>query len=61
MNFGRLFWQVTPFRMVDGAPVETPEAQATIKIEVRTGRDEDPAVYHEYSDTGLEGVVSRDH
>ncbi len=61
VNFGRLFWQVTPFRMVDGAPVETPEAQATIKIEVRTGRDEDPAVYHEYSDTGLEGVVSRDH
>ena len=61
VNFGRLFWKATPFRMVDGVPVETPEAQATLKIEVRTGRDDNPAVYHEYMDTGIERVVSRDH
>ena len=60
VNFGRLFWAATPFRMVDGAPVETPETQAAIKVEVRTGRDEDPAIYHEYMATGLERVVSRD-
>ena len=60
VNFGRLFWQATRFRMIDGAPVETPEAHAAIKIEVRTGRDDTPAVYHEYLDTGLEREVSRD-
>ena len=61
VNFGRLFWQATKFRMVDGAPVETPDAAAQVKIEMRTGMDDDPAVYHEYMDTGLERVVSRDH
>lgn len=61
VNFGRLFWQATTFRMVDGTPVETPDAAAQVKIEVRTGLDDDPAVYHEYMDTGLERVVSRDH
>ena len=61
VNFGRLFWQATKFRMVDGTPVETPDAAAQVKIEMRTGLDDDPAVYHEYMDTGLERVVSRDH
>ncbi len=61
VNFGRLFWQATKFRMVNGTPVETPDAAAQLKIEVRTGLDDDPAVYHEYMDTGLERVVSRDH
>ena len=61
VNFGRLFWSTTSFRMVEGAPVVTPEAEAEIKIEIRTGRDEDPAVYHEYMDTGLEREVSRDY
>lgn len=61
VNFGRLFWQATKFRMVDGTPVETPNAAAQLKVEVRTGLDEDPAVYHEYMDTRLERVVSRDH
>ncbi len=61
VNFGRLFWQATKFRMIDGTPVETPDAAAQIKVEIRTGLDDDPAVYHEYMDTGLERVVSRDH
>ncbi len=61
VNFGRLFWQTTKFRMVHGNPVETPDAAAQVKIEMRTGMDDDPAVYHEYMDTGLERVVSRDH
>ena len=61
VNFGRLFWQATKFRMVNGTPVETPDAAAQLKIEVRTGLDDDPAVYHEYMDTGLERVVSRDY
>ena len=61
VNFGRLFWQATKFRMVHGTPVETPDAAARLKVEMRTGQDEDPAVYHEYMDTGLERVVARDH
>ncbi len=61
VNFGRLFWQATKFRIVDGTSVETPDAAAQVKIEIRTGLDDDPAVYHEYMDTGLERVVSRDH
>ncbi len=61
VNFGRLFWQATKFRMVNGTPVETSDAAAQVKIEMRTGLDDDPAVYHEYMDTGLERVVSRDH
>jgi hypothetical protein len=61
VNCGRLFWKGTAFRMVDGVPVKTPDAQAVLKIEMRTGRDESPAVFHEYMDTGLERVVSRDY
>ena len=61
VNFGRLFWRATKFRMVHGTAVETPDAAARVKVEVRTGLDDDPAVYHEYMDTGLERVVARDH
>ena len=61
VNFGRLFWRATKFRMVNGTAVATPDAAAQIKVEVRTGLDDDPAVYHEYMDTGLERVVERDH
>ena len=60
VNFGRLFWRTTPLRMVDETPVETPDAAVGVKIEVRTGRDGDPAVYHEYMETGFERVVSRE-
>ena len=60
VNFGRLFWRTTPLRMVDGTPVETPDAAVGVKIEVRTGRDGDPAVYHEYMETGFERVVARE-
>lgn len=61
VNFGRLFWRATKFRMVHGTAVAAPDAAARVKVEVRTGLDDDPAVYHEYMDTGLERVVARDH
>jgi hypothetical protein len=57
-NFGRLFFKATPMRMIDGEAVEVPEAQASVKIEVRTGRDSDPNVYHEFIVTGQEKIVS---
>ncbi|MBM3281009.1 MAG: hypothetical protein FJY95_23475, partial [Candidatus Handelsmanbacteria bacterium] len=59
-NFGRLFWSATPMRRVGDQVVEAPEAQAYVRVEVRSGRDEDPNVYHEYTDTGGERVVSRE-
>jgi hypothetical protein len=46
--------------MVDGTVLETPNAAAGVKIEIRTGRDEDPAVYHEYMETGFERAVTRE-
>ena len=59
VNFGRLFWDATPMRMVDGAPVEAADARAALDISVRSGRDPDPNVYHEFTDTGAERTVSR--
>ena len=58
-NFGRLFFTATPLRFVAGEAVEAPDAQAFAEIEVRTGRDDDPNIYHEYTVTGKEKVVSR--
>ena len=60
-NFGRLFFAATPMRMVDGVSVEAPDAQAVVEIEVRTGRDDDPNVYHEFIVTGQEKAVSLEH
>ena len=59
-NFGRLFFTATPMRFVAGEAVEAPEARAFAEVEVRTGRDDDPNIYHEYTVTGKEKVVSRD-
>ncbi len=58
-NFGRLFFAATPMRVVNGEAVEAPDARAFAEIEVRTGRDDDPNIYHEYTVTGKEKVVSR--
>ncbi|MBM3280938.1 MAG: hypothetical protein FJY95_23100 [Candidatus Handelsmanbacteria bacterium] len=59
-NFGRLFWSATPLRRAGDQVVEAPEAQAFVRVEVRSGRDEDPNLYREFTDTGGERVVSRE-
>ena len=61
LNFGRLFWKATPMRMEKGVPVEAPDADVRVSVEVRTGRDDDPAVYHGFLETGFERVVTRDY
>ena len=53
------FWAATPMRMVNGVPIEVDDAQAKLKIEVRSGRDDEPNVYHEFTDTGGELIVTR--
>ncbi len=60
VNFGRLHWAVTPMRLVDGVAVEDPDAKVFVKVEVRTGRDAIPEIYHEFTNTGLESVISRE-
>ena len=61
VNFGRLRWAATPLRRVGDQWVEAPDAEVGVEVEVRTGRDGDPNVYHEYTDRGGEQVVSREH
>lgn len=60
MNFGRLFWSATPMRVENGTAVEVADAEVGVKVEVRTGRDDDPAVYHGFLETGFERVVTRE-
>ena len=60
-NFGRLFFAATPMRVIDGTAVETPKADAWVEVEVRTGRDDDPNLYHEFTILGSEKIVSREH
>jgi hypothetical protein len=60
VNFGRIHWAATPMRMVDGVPVEDPDADVSIEIIARTGLDADPNLYFEYTDTGSRVIVSRD-
>ena len=59
MNFGRLFFKTTALRMVDGTPTRVEDAEAFASLEGRTGRDEDPNIYREYTDSGKEFEVSR--
>ena len=59
VNFGRLFWSATAMRMADGALVPAPEAAVGLRVEVRTGRDQDPNIYREFDDKGREVEVSR--
>ncbi len=61
VNFGRLGWSARGMRMVDGLPVEVEDADAWVEVEVRVGRDADPNIYHEYTDSGKEFSVTREH
>ena len=60
VNFGRLGWSARGMRMVDGMPVEVEDAGAWVEVEVRVGRDADPNIYHEYTDSGKEFSVTRE-
>jgi len=59
VNFGRLFWHATPMRLVNGVPTVVDDVRASVVAEVRSGRDADPNVYHEFTDTGGELIVNR--
>ena len=60
VNFGRLFWSITPMRMVDGEAVEAPDAKVSVQVEARTGVNEIPEIYYEYTDMETRVAVDRD-
>ena len=59
VNFGRIFWSGRALRLLDGVPVEVDSASVWIEVEMRVGRDGDPNIYHEYTDSGKEFEVTR--
>ena len=60
VNFGRLHWAATPMRMINGELVEVNNGNVKVGVEVRSGRDEDPNIYYEYTDRGSEEEVSKE-
>ncbi|MYF92704.1 MAG: hypothetical protein F4049_14905 [Gemmatimonadetes bacterium] len=59
VNFGRFSWAATPLRIVDGEPVEAPDAPVSIQVEARTGIDPKPDIYYEFTDMGTRIPVSQ--
>jgi len=59
VNFGKIHWNATGMRYEDGVAREVEDAQASLRVELRSGRDLDPNIYFEYTDTGAERTVSR--
>jgi len=59
VNFGQLFWQATPMRLVNGVAEEAPDAKVQIEVEARTGIDANPDVYYEFTDMGTRVVVEQ--
>lgn len=59
VNLGRLFWQATPMRLVDGVAEEAPDANVWVEVEARTGIDASPDIYYEYTDMGTRVVVEQ--
>lgn len=60
VNAGRLFFSGTSFRMIDGQPVQIPGRDVSVNLTARIGTDDDPNVYHEFTNIGSERVVSRE-
>ena len=61
VNFGRLFWKVTPMRLVNGVAEEAPDANVWIEVEARTGVDAVPDIYYEFTDMGTRVIVDQGH
>ena len=61
VNLGRLFFTATPFRLVDGQPTAVADSDVSVRIIARVGTDEDPNIYHEFTNIGSERVASREH
>ena len=58
VNFGRLNWDLEPFREIDGEVQPDSLAKIQLSVQTRTGLDETPLVYHIITQIGREREVS---
>lgn len=58
VSFGRVWWKFTRFRQtLDGEIVEDPDAPVRLRLQTRSGIDDNPKVYHVYDELGRQQVV----
>ena len=59
VNFGRLLYDFEPYRSggLGQEQLPAPDAPVEIAVEVRTGRDDTPLIYHMVTELGTERVV----
>ena len=62
VNFGRLHYDFDIYRRAGAGlePVLAPDAPVSLSVEVRSGRDDSPLVYHLTMEIGEEKVVSKE-
>jgi hypothetical protein len=62
VNFGRLYYDFDIFRRAGAGsdPVQAPDAPVSLAVEVRTGRDDSPLVYHLTMEIGEEKVITKE-
>ena len=58
VNFGRVFIAASQWRREGAQLVSAPEAPVEVRVEVKTGLDDSPIVYHGYNDMGMPVEVS---
>ena len=57
-NFGRVNWDLTPFRQVGDEALPDSTAQVHLSMQTRTGHDDTPLVYHLITQIGREREVT---
>ena len=60
VNFGNLYWNVTPMRIVDGKEEEALDAKVWVEVEARTGLDSTPEIYYEFTDMATRIPVTQE-
>ena len=57
-NFGRVNWDLTPFRQIGDEALPDSTAQVHLSMQTRTGHDDTPLVYHVITQIGREREVT---
>ena len=57
-NFGRVNWDLTPFRQIGDEALPDSTAQVHLSMQTRTGHDDTPLVYHLITQIGREREVT---
>jgi len=60
-NFGKLSWAWSKLRRIeDGTLVAAPDADLSVTVETRSGKDDTPLVYHKTMELGKEMVITEE-